>query len=54
VTALGGRNVLRIRIGDRVLDDPADQRRAIFEAVEQLRTHRLAKLVELGVLSPAT
>jgi len=54
VTALVGRNVLRIRIGDRVLDDPADQRRAIFEAVEQLRTHRLAKLVELGVLSPAT
>jgi hypothetical protein len=47
------RSVLRIRIGERVLDDPADQRRAIEGAVEQLAAHRLAKLVELGVLAPA-
>jgi SAM-dependent methyltransferase len=52
VTDLVGRNVLRIRIGERVLEDPADQRRAILEAVEQLRARRLAKMVELGILTP--
>ena len=52
VVDLVGRNVLRIRVGDRVLEDHADQRRAILEAVEQLRTRRLAKLVELGILAP--
>lgn len=47
------RSVLRIRLGDRVLEGRADQRRAILDAVEQLRAHRLAKLVELGILAPA-
>jgi SAM-dependent methyltransferase len=50
---LVGRSVMRIRIGDRVIEDAAEQRKAIAEAVEQLRTRRLPKLVELGILAPA-
>jgi SAM-dependent methyltransferase len=46
-----GRQVLRLKVGDRVFEDRADQRRIILEAVETLRLHRLAKLVELGVLA---
>jgi SAM-dependent methyltransferase len=53
VRDLVGRNVLRIRIGDRVVEDAADQQREILAAVEQLRTRRLAKLVELGILVPS-
>jgi hypothetical protein len=52
VDDLVGRSVLRIRIGERVLEDPADQRRAILDTVEQLRA-RLPKFVELGILAPA-
>jgi hypothetical protein len=52
VDELVGRSVLRIRIGDRVLEDRADQRRAILDTVEQLRA-RLPKFVELGILAPA-
>jgi hypothetical protein len=48
---LVGRSVLRIRIGERVLEDPADQKRAILETLAQLRSQRLAKLVELGILA---
>jgi SAM-dependent methyltransferase len=48
-----GKNVLRLAVGDRVIDDQADQRAVILEAVEKLGAHRLAKLVELGVLAPA-
>ena len=48
-----GKNVLRLAVGDRVIEDQADQRAVILEAVEKLRTHRLVKLVELGVLAPA-
>jgi hypothetical protein len=47
-----GKNVLRLAVGDHVVEDQADQRAVILEAVEKLRTHRLAKLVELGVLAP--
>lgn len=47
-----GKNVLRLAVGDRVVEDQADQRAVILDAVEKLRTHRLAKLVELGVLAP--
>ena len=52
LTDLVGRSVLRIRIGDRVLEDRAEQRSAINAAFEQLCEQRLAKLVELGVLLP--
>ena len=48
-----GKNVLRLAVGDRVVVDQADQRAVILDAVEKLRTHRLTKLVELGVLAPA-
>ena len=53
VRDLVGRSVLRIRIGERVLEDHAEQRRAILDTVEDLRTRRLAKLVELGIVAPA-
>jgi SAM-dependent methyltransferase len=46
-----GKNVLRLAVGDRVFEDQADQRAVILEAVEKLRTHRLDKLVELGILA---
>jgi hypothetical protein len=52
VDDLVGRSVLRIRVGDRVLDDRAAQRAAILESVEQLR-RRLSKFVELGILAVA-
>jgi SAM-dependent methyltransferase len=52
VDAHVGRSVLRIRVGERVLEDREAQRRAILDAVEQLRG-RLPKLVELGILAPA-
>ena len=47
---LVGRSVIRLRVGDRMLDDPDAQAKAIGEAVDRLVKHRLAKLVELGVL----
>jgi SAM-dependent methyltransferase len=50
VEELVGRSVLRIRVGDRVLEDRADQRRAILDTVEQLRA-RLPKFIELGILA---
>ena len=50
---LVARSVLRIRIGDRVLEDPADQRRAILETLGQLHAQRLTKLVELDILAPS-
>jgi SAM-dependent methyltransferase len=48
-----GKNVLRLAVGERVIDDQAAQRAVILEAVEKLAAHRLAKLVELGVLAPS-
>lgn len=50
---LVGRSVIRLRVGDQVLEDREAQRRAIGDAVERLVTHRLAKLLELGVLERA-
>lgn len=50
---LVGRSVLRIRGRDGVLEDRADQQRAILDAVAQLCAGPVAKLVELGVLAPA-
>lgn len=50
---LVGKNVLRLAVGDRVIEDQAAQRAIIREAVDKLRVHRLTKLVELGVLAPA-
>ncbi|MBS2020242.1 MAG: class I SAM-dependent methyltransferase [Deltaproteobacteria bacterium] len=51
---LVGRSVIRLRVGDQVLDDPDAQARAIDEAVDRLVRHRLAKLLELGVLERVT
>jgi len=47
------RQVLRLRVGDHVVEDRASQRPVIAEAVAGLQGDRLAKLVELGILSPA-
>ncbi|MBX3192332.1 MAG: class I SAM-dependent methyltransferase [Labilithrix sp.] len=47
---LVGRSVMRLRVGDRVLDDREEQRAAIASAVTRLGAERLATLVDLGVL----
>ena len=39
-----GRSVLRVRIGERVLEDRAEQLQAILDVVNDLRTRRLALL----------
>jgi SAM-dependent methyltransferase len=49
-----GRSVLRLRVGDRVVEDPHEQERLILDTIEALRTNRLAKLVELGILAPVS
>jgi hypothetical protein len=36
-----------------VTADPVEQRKIILAKYEQLRSERLAKLVELGILEPA-
>jgi hypothetical protein len=48
-----GKNVLRLAVAGKIIEGQDDQRRLILDAVEQLRAHRLGKLVELGVLAPA-
>ena len=48
-----GKNVLRLAVGERIVEDQAEQRAVILDAVEKLGAHRLAKLLELGVLAPA-
>ncbi len=49
---LVGKNVLRLRVGERVYEKPDEQAQAIREAVDRLVAHRLSALVELGVLVP--
>lgn len=53
VDELVGRSVMRIRVGERVIDDPESLRTTIGGTIEDIRTRRLAKLVELGILAPA-
>lgn len=48
-----GRGVIRLRIGDRVVEDPAEQIKTILGTVDEICSQRLAKLVELGVLAPS-
>lgn len=45
------RSVLRLRVGDRVVEDRGDQRRAISGAIADLRANRLDKMIELGILT---
>ena len=47
-----GKHVLRLAVGERVIEDQAEQRSVILEATRNLRVHRLAKLVEIDVLAP--
>jgi hypothetical protein len=47
------RNVVRLRIGGKVLEEQGELRAAIGAAVEQIGRERLSMLVELGVLAPA-
>lgn len=46
-----GRSVLRLRVGERVVEDPAEQIQAILAVIAQIRSERLPKLLELGVLA---
>lgn len=48
---VGGR-VLRLRVGERLVDDREEQRRAIGEAVRHVCRQQLSKLLELGILAP--
>ncbi|CAN5769364.1 methyltransferase regulatory domain-containing protein [soil metagenome] len=48
---LTARSVLRLRVGERMIEDPEAQVKAITTAVEQLVKLRLPKLLELGVLA---
>jgi hypothetical protein len=45
--------VLRLRVADRAVEDPAEQRAAIADAVRKLREASLPKLLEIGVVAPA-
>jgi SAM-dependent methyltransferase len=48
-----GRHVLRFAEGDRVIADRTEQYRVVMEKLDYMRTQRLSKLVELGILTPA-
>jgi hypothetical protein len=54
VRELVGRSVLRLRIGDRVIEDRQEQIRSILAVIADVRAHRLKKLVEIGMLVPAS
>jgi SAM-dependent methyltransferase len=45
------RSVMRLRVGDRVIEDRSEQRRAIEGALADLCANRLSKMIELGVLT---
>jgi SAM-dependent methyltransferase len=49
---LVGRSVIRLRVGDRVLETPDEQVEAIVDGLDRFVKLRLAKFVELGVLVP--
>ncbi len=44
------RNVLRLRIGDRIVDNAEEQVAAILRAIDELLLDRLGKYLELGIL----
>ncbi len=52
ISELVSRSVLRIRVGERTIEAPAEQETAIEGAVEALLGGKLAKLVELGIVTP--
>ena len=52
ISELVSRSVLRIRVGERTIEDPAEQETAITDAVDALLGGKLAKLVELGIVTP--
>ena len=49
-----GKRVLRVRVGERVVSNEDEQQRAILDTVAALQGMRLAKLVEVGILGPAS
>ena len=53
VKSFVGRSVLRLRVGEQVVESRPEQERAILDTVKKLRAERLPKLVELGVVVPA-
>lgn len=52
VDNLVARNVLRLRVGDRAIEAPEEQRLAIREAIATLASKKLGKMLELGILAP--
>lgn len=52
VESLVTRNVLRLRVGDRAIEGPEEQRAAIQEAIATLTSKKLAKMLELAILAP--
>ena len=49
-----GKHVLRLAVGERVIDARDEQETILLGALAQLITHRLGKLVDLGIVAPAS
>jgi SAM-dependent methyltransferase len=52
IAELVAKSTLKLRIGERTIEDAAGQEAAIGGAVDELVAGRLAKLVELGIVEP--
>ncbi len=52
IRALVARQPLRLRVGDRWLDDPGEKARVLAEQLDQLCARRLPKLLDLGIVAP--
>jgi SAM-dependent methyltransferase len=53
IRALVTRQPLRLRVGDRWLDDADEKVRVLGDQLTQLHAQRLPKLLELGIVEPA-
>ncbi len=47
-----GKHVLRLAVGERVVESREEQEKILLGALEQLETQKLARLVELGIVAP--
>jgi hypothetical protein len=50
IRAFVARQPLRLRVGDRVIEDAEEKARVLSEQMEQFRIQRLPKLIELGIV----
>ena len=53
IQALVARQPLRLRVGDRWIDDADEKARVLAEQLAQFRAQRLPKLLELGIVEPS-